>query len=262
MSDPKHIVVAGDWHGNLAWAFGVVRRLPELLPDEQPRIVLHCGDFGIWPGPPGQRYLRNLDRELEDAGAVLWFVDGNHEDHDALAVLPDTPTGHGWVSDRIFHLRRGQRWTWHGRVWMALGGAVSVDRSCRVEGRSWWPQEAITVEQAHEVIHGGRADVMLTHDCPGSVLHDFPPPPSWWDPDDLQRAAEHRALLQIVVNSVQPAHLIHGHLHKSYQLDAVMAHGRVQVTGMDCDGGEGNWAVLDAASMTWQTKEMLRGEQG
>ncbi|MCP9964555.1 metallophosphoesterase [Actinomadura madurae] len=244
----------GDWHGNAAWARSVIRRLPELLPDESPRIVLHAGDFGIWPGPQGWAYLRGLDLDLARVGGVLWFVDGNHEDHPRLAELPDAghQGGHGRVSDRIFHLRRGHRWTWHGRTWLALGGAVSLDRAVRAEGMSWWPEEEIAEEEARRAIAGGPADVMLTHDCPARVAHEFSPLPSFWDGEDLKRSDAHRELLQTVVDAVKPGHLFHGHLHRAYTRDVAMPHGQVRVTGFDCDGVDGNWGVLDVAAMKWE----------
>jgi hypothetical protein len=253
--DPTQVLLAGDWHGNSAWARGVIRRLPELLPDESPRIVLHAGDFGIWPGPKGLAYLRGLGPDLARADAVILFVDGNHEDHHRLAELPDADhgSGYGRVSDRIFHLRRGHRWTWHGRTWLALGGAVSVDRAVRVEGRSWWPEEEITAEQAGRVIADGPADVMLTHDCPAGVVHEFPPPPSLWAREDLTRTDAHRALLQTVVDAVKPGHLFHGHLHRAYAREVSMPHGQVQVAGFDCDGVDGNWGVLNVATMEWRS---------
>jgi hypothetical protein len=49
------IAVAGDWHGNTAWAVRAVRRMAALLPRDGPRVIVHLGDFGIWPGPEGPR---------------------------------------------------------------------------------------------------------------------------------------------------------------------------------------------------------------
>ena len=51
---PKRILVAGDWHGDQAWALNVIKRVPQLLAAERTRLVLQLGDFGIWPGPGGR----------------------------------------------------------------------------------------------------------------------------------------------------------------------------------------------------------------
>lgn len=253
MTDPTRIVVAGDTHGNTPWTLELIRQLPELLPDEQPRILLQLGDFGF---RPRGRDITRLSAALAVNGGILWFIDGNHDDHTQLAELPTAQNGFGWVDRRIFHLRRGHRWRWHDRAWLALGGAVSLDRIARREGTSWWPEEEITLDQAEAVIQAGRADVMVTHDCPADVRHTFPPPPSWWAPEDLERNDRHRFRLQAVVDAVQPGHLVHGHLHISYQQTVEMWHGRVEVTGLAADGAErGAWAVLNVATMEWETRD-------
>jgi hypothetical protein len=251
---PGRILAAGDWHGNTRWAERVIWKAETLLADEEHRIVLHLGDFGVWPGC--QDYLFKVSAALEQADAVLYFVDGNHEDHDQLDELSDAgfmPPPLWLTRDgRIRWLPRGYRWTWHGRRWLALGGGVSLDRVSRIEGAGWWPQEEITDEQEAGVIAAGPADVMVTHDCPAGIRHVFPQPPSWWDLRDLARSDAHRDRLQRVVGKVQPSHLMHGHLHIAYQRTCDFGYGPVQVTGLDADGKELNYAVLDTRTMEWE----------
>lgn len=248
MVDPSRVLVAGDWHGNVPWAFSVLRRLPVLLPEE-PRMVLHLGDFGVWPG--GGAYLAAVNRYLLDADAALWFVDGNHEFHPRLDELP-LVGGMGQVTERIWHLPRGHRWRWHGRTWLALGGAVSVDRALRREGVDWWPEERITLNQVQRVTADGHADVMVCHDAPSQVRLKLGTPPSTWDPEDLERADQHRARLQGVVDAVQPSYLLHGHYHLTHHTDVAMPYGTCTVTGLDCDGSRDNWAVLNVKTMEWE----------
>ena len=38
---PDRIGVAGDWHGNTAWAVRAVRKIAALLPPGDPRVILH-----------------------------------------------------------------------------------------------------------------------------------------------------------------------------------------------------------------------------
>ena len=192
------------------------------------------------------------DAALAGAGAELSFVDGNHEDFTQLARLRPGPDGRAQVTERIFHLARGHRWRWHGRDWLALGGAVSLDRAGRTSGADWWPEEEITPRQAGSVIEAGPADVMVTHDCPAGIEHAVPPPPPGWSGADLRRSDAHRALLREVVLAVRPRWLMHGHLHLSYQLRVDLGGGPIEVTGLDCDGADhGNWAILDVTSMRW-----------
>jgi hypothetical protein len=249
---PERIAVAGDWHGDTAWATRAVHQMGKLLPQSGPRVIVHLGDFGIWPGLSGQEYLAGVEAALAAAGAELWFVDGNHEDFSQLARLRPDPDGRERVTERIWHLPRGHRWRWGERDWLALGGAVSLDRAYRTPSIGWWPEEEITRAQAAAVIEAGPADVMITHDCPAGVEHTFPPLPPWWPTAVLRRNDAHRSLLREVVLATRPGWLMHGHLHLDYQRRVDLGGGPLEITGLDRDGADhGNWATLEVASMRW-----------
>lgn len=222
---PEQVLAAGDWHGVIAFAIQVLKQAHA----DGITHILHVGDFGIWPGQDGVKFLRALNRQLTVYGQTLWVADGNHDDHDQLDALPIDPvTGVRRLAGRIFHLPRGFRWTWAGRTWMALGGATSLDRRRRIPGRSWWPQEEITEQDAAAALAGGFVDVMLTHDCPAGV--PIPGLHSGWDPHELLRAQAHRQLLAQVVHAVRPQLLIHGHFHVRYE-DRLHYHREDQLDG-------------------------------
>lgn len=250
---PGRVLVAGDWHGNRYWALNVIQRVPQLLAGQQRRLVLHLGDFGIWSGDEGRRYLAAINTALDQVEAELWFIDGNHEDFTELARLSGgAPVG--WrvaVQPRIWHLSRGHRWNWHDRWWLACGGGVSLDAATRRAGLDWWPQEEITDQQEAWILSGGAADVMVCHDCPAAVTHDFGSVPPEWSHADVTRNEAHRARLQRMTETVRPAHLMHGHLHRAYQRDCDFGYGKVKVTGLAADGNMRNFAVLDVATMEW-----------
>ena len=249
------ILVAGDWHCNTRWAQYVIRKAGTLLAGEEQRIILHLGDFGIWPGADGAAYLNCVQGACLACGVRLLFVDGNHEDFTQIERLRIRD------GQLVSWLPRGYRWEWHGRTWLALGGGASLDRAIRTEGADWWPEEEITAGQARDVIEGGRADVMVTHECPSGVTHTFPPPPSFWDLRDLARSDAHRELLQRVVDAVRPAHLMHGHLHAGYQRICDFGYGPVQVTGLDRDGKNWNYAILDTRTMEWEVQQSAGGRR-
>lgn len=252
MADPERVLVAGDWHGNTPWARGVIELLPKLLPDESPRRIVHCGDFGIWPGPAGTRYLDTIDQALDTVDGLLCFVDGNHEDHEQLRRLAaGRPRGaRVRVRPGVWWLSRGHRWTWHHRMWLALGGATSVDRLARTPGRNWWPEEALTLPDI-EFASRALAQVMVCHDAPSSVPLKLPPAPDWWE---LEPARVHRKVLQAVVDDVQPGWLLHGHYHYAHDTTVRMGLRRVRVAGLAADGAlAGNYRVLNVRTMTWET---------
>ncbi|MET9329157.1 metallophosphatase [Tsukamurella sp. NPDC003166] len=244
---PRRVALAGDWHGNTRWAVHVLDEAARRGCD----VVVHLGDFGLWPGRDGARYLADLDQHLQRLGLALFWVDGNHDDHGALAALPLTDRVHV-VSSRIVHLPRGFRWAWHGRTWLAIGGAVSIDRNSRIPTRSWWSQEAVSDADVAACLAGGPADVIVAHDAPSGVptVEALVGDPVWNLPPDIEAdSAANRRRLREVVDAVRPQKLYHGHYHVAYHEPLVLADGHdVAVTGLDCDGTslDGNLLVLPA----------------
>lgn len=258
MKDPNHVVLAGDWHGNTGWACHVVEQAAKLLADEPQKIIVHAGDFGIWPGQEGRDYLTDLTDTLAAHEVEVWFVDGNHEWHPELIALREEERrngGHGLVpiDDEILDnayirwIPRGHRWEWNRKVWVGLGGAISVDAAARTKGRSWWPEEAYTREDLDRVRSLGHADVMIAHDVPSAVKLSYGPVPSFWDPMDLARADAHREQLQDVVDVVQPSVLVHGHVHQVVRA-SIKPYG-TRVIGLDMDGRDGNFTLLDTRTL-------------
>ena len=75
----------------------------------------------------------------------------------------------GKVTDGIYHLLRGQTYYFDGKKVLVCGGADSVDLYRRVEGLSWWPEEAIS-ESEIDAIAADHYDYVLTHCCSRSVF--------------------------------------------------------------------------------------------
>jgi len=237
-------------------------RAAAALAGEERKIVLQFGDFGFWPRMVyGREFLGIVQTICAREGMEFWFLDGNHEDHETLGQLADLRRDLG-ASDvpakvpvpghpNIYWLQRGYRWAWHGRRWLALGGATSLDRDVRTEGVDYFPAEEIREHDIRAALPPGaeHADVMVTHDCPSAVVHTYPE--YGFPPAEKDRAARHAHRLQGVVNRAQPAYLVHGHLHTAYTRLVDMPYGQCVVTGLACDGMKGSWAPLDVRDMTW-----------
>lgn len=256
MPDARKVMIAGDWHRNSRWARHAIRDGCSRLDD--PRVILQLGDFGFWRD--AKIYLLELSKELQEQDADLFFIDGNHEDHEYLGEVvarhhagadPSWSPGPVPVHPRIWYLPRGYRWEWQGRTWLALGGAASVDRAFRQEGRSWFREEEITLIQAGLISMQGPAGVMITHECPRRVTVHMPlgdPYPGW----DLEVSRSHQELLDRIIDHVEPEWLFHGHMHLAHQGTFTYPHGKMQVRGLNCDGREENWAILDTKLMAWE----------
>jgi calcineurin-like phosphoesterase family protein len=252
--------VAGDWHGNTQWAQVTVKKIAEELKDEDEKIIFQLGDFGFWPGDWGKSYIRGLTTTLEEVGAELFFIDGNHENHPLLRKNAERhkildkrePVP---ITGRITWLQRGTRATISGKEWLFLGGAASVDRQHRVEGQSWFPEERITDEQAGAAIAGGPAEVLVCHDSPAFVQIKFPEYPKW-PVQDLALSQVNREKLEEVVRQVKVKYVMHGHMHMSFEALTEVNYmdgstDDVRTNCFNCDGEYGNWGILDTVSMQW-----------
>lgn len=232
--NPSQVLLAGDWHGNETWAKGVIAHAGQRgIP-----VIVHLGDFGFWvPGESTEAYLSDVEDACARNGVILLWVDGNHECFPSLYDLPvDPSTGVRKISDHVFHLPRGFRWTWFGKTWMALGGAHSVDRLDRIPGRSWWPEEHLTDDEAAKAIGGGLVDVIVAHDAPDRVAIPGLRPGSF-PASEVDAGDEHREKVGKVVDATRPSVLFHGHYHVRYEARrSLPGHASTAVIGLADDG--------------------------
>ena len=161
------IYVTGDTHGNFE------RFRPEYFPEQakltKNDIVIIAGDFGgVWIGD--SRDDGSLDW-LESLPFTLAFVDGNHENFDALAAYPVEMWCGGKIQrirPHILHLMRGQIFEMDGYRFFTMGGAMSHDIRCRTEHVSWWRQELPSGEEYAEARQnldrvGWEVNYIITH---------------------------------------------------------------------------------------------------
>lgn len=247
--------IAGDWHGNGAWATHVLGAFAA----RGVRVAYHAGDFGLWPGSHGKQYLQRVHRALEANDQELFIVLGNHEDYDRVAVMRAGEDGWLRLRDypRLRFAPRGHAWIDRGCAMAALGGAFSIDKGFRAEGRDWWPQESITSDDCAALAGNVRAmgwqavDVLITHDAPaGLTRKGLHPKPAWFTEEIQAEAYRQRVLLRDAADQVAPRWLAHGHWHEWARdgwdgIDASGAAYRCEVVGLASDGLPGNAIVAE-----------------
>lgn len=166
------IYITGDTHGEYDAFLNRVYQYSVSKDD----IVIICGDFGfVWNTPYHRYFLAKLTAEP----FTIAFVDGNHEDFDLLYTYPIVTWNGGKahkVADNIYHMMRGQRFVIEGKTFFTVGGAYSIDKAMRVEGRSWWKQELPNNTEykiAEQTLKSCdyKVDYVLTHTVPQSVIH-------------------------------------------------------------------------------------------
>jgi hypothetical protein len=234
------ILLAGDWHGNRAWA----ETCFEAAATEGCQAVLQLGDFGLWPGREDD-WLDHVDQLAAGAGTRLVWIDGNHENHDALELWRAKADEHGMVAmrDHVQWASRGARWEWAGVRFGALGGAVSIDRFLRRPGVNWWAAEVPTQSDVDR-LGDAPLDVLVTHAAPTTPALPYrrlPLPPSI-----IADSREVRALLDQAVSRTAPELVVHGHYH--VRLHAVMEGRTIEGLAHDKSTPAEALAIMDLAS--------------
>ncbi len=176
------ILFIGDVHGT----FDVL----DMLYDEfTPDYIVQCGDFGIW-----NKYTHSLLRY--SGKAPVYFIRGNHENHDWLDELYGTDNGISAIhslekefthAKNVFLCNSGTILKLGSKKILMLGGADSIDKERRLEGKSWWRQEIPSKECQKNVLSADYKDVdiVVSHTSPLFVQNemDLPPPPNRFTSD-------------------------------------------------------------------------------
>lgn len=237
----KKVLLLGDVHGEAGWLRTAVRAASLLGI----RRILQLGDFGYWPHyGSGRVFLEKAQGALSNYDVELWWVDGNHENHDYLADAPRDENGF-WRSGSIVHIGRGSRWEWEGRSFLGCGGAYSIDKPYRREGESWWAGETITEADLRRC-SGPAVDVLVTHDAPWGAQNVIGLG-TVGNKDNYPESAANRKRVAALCDEVQPKLLVHGHYHHRNTTN----YKTTRVEGFGRDGDAlGAMGVLDLSDLT------------
>jgi hypothetical protein len=236
---PKAYLLVGDPHGDMEFAARA-----SLMARQHNAEILCLGDWGfLWPG---HDQLKKLSDMLVGDGTTMYFIDGNHDDHPSLRKLIGPVREHGvTIAKSVIYQPRGSvHEDGDGTRFLFLGGAPSIDRAFRTEGRSWWPEEVITDEEFDRAFSAvGPIHVLVTHDAPA-----YPPGFSAKGSPDYKRACElSMKRVDKLVRKHRPLLHVHGHWHSRYERQHATG---THVVGLDC-----NLARFEDAVLLW-SREM------
>ena len=137
-------------------------------------------------------------------GQVRYFVDGNHDFFPALDTSAAAPAE---VAKGLVYLPRGYM---SGRT-MFVGGAFSIDKALRVPGLDWFPEETVSLRQAHNILSTSAAvECIVSHDCPTVVLQYL----NLFCHTD-QSSCYNQKFMQLVLSKFSPKLWIFAHYHQN-----------------------------------------------
>jgi hypothetical protein len=183
-------LVLGDIHGD----FGM---LNSIINGKRPDLIIACGDFGYWPKFKGRKIS-----DINTQGALLLWIDGNHEDHWSLAERETDE-----LAPNVIYKPRGSTHTLDdGRKILFMGGADSIDKDMRMLGRDWFPEEVIRRSDM-ENLPDEKIDIFITHTCSLEIVPIVLP----YYPEKHREPSNHA--LSVLWRDYKPKLWIFGHWH-------------------------------------------------
>lgn len=190
------IAIAGDIHGD-------IDVLTRYIRAKNPKLLIQLGDFGFWPGTYGFS-------KLFDITEPIWFIDGNHENHDSLRQY----SGQLFPDCGVEYIKRGTvRDLPTGERALFIGGAASIDFAQRTPGFDWFPQEVISERDIAE-LPDEQIDVVFSHTCPECIKKKIIRACN--GSDDFKDPST--TYLQIIMDKYKPSQWFFAHWHISQDL--------------------------------------------
>lgn len=243
---PKIVYIIGDIHGNFGALNTFINKqmrqnksMRAIAADWRARgqdlevIILQCGDFAFfWPGYSNERAIQNSIAFLKGGIVPIYWCAGNHEDHDQLDALfeknsPSSASNIAEVARGVYYCRFGAVLKLDaGTSVLFAGGAESMDKSERVAGLSWWPQEGVSSEDLDRLDNVPKADIVISHTAPAAFDLSIQMAKSWWN-DGAHLEEPSRYMLDEVFEKYHPRQWYFGHFHKAM-------HGSFQGCDWEC----------------------------
>lgn len=212
MKEKDKVVLIGDVHGEYGKLRYDINRL------HQDSYIIQVGDFGIGFYKPN--YYRNeafprLNDVLMAKNCHLYAIRGNHDDPEYFKE-----TNNPFNFSNITLLQDYSELNLLGKSILLVGGAVSVDRRFRHEGKSWWSDEVFKLKLEHEFPYkDSQYDLVITHTRPGvcGAFKGFNKIKDWCDqdPDLINDLIEESQLVDYLYEKTKPKDWVFGHFHKS-----------------------------------------------
>ena len=167
------VYITGDVHGDID--FFKDARLKKLTEDD---TLIICGDFGfLWEGKKKEKKALS---QLEKKKYTICFLDGVHENFDMLNSYPPYRYKGGnaqKIASNIYHLMRGEIFTFERKTFFVMGGGESEDIEMRRESKTYFESE---MPSSKELLNGAKnlkdadyeVNYVLTYEAP-AIAKDF-----------------------------------------------------------------------------------------
>ena len=202
----KPILFLGDHHGN--WSY-----LHDILDDKRVYdcYLISVGDSGIGFTDKirQERMINQLNQEFKNRGINFMSIRGNHDDPAYFEKEGTDLSNFKLIEDYTVM-------KYNGKKIQFIGGAISIDRTARKEGTSYWRDEGLYFDKykCKEV------DILVTHTTPSWCFpQQFNEMVYGWareDADLLEELTDERAVMDEIFKICKPTLHLYGHFHSSW----------------------------------------------
>jgi hypothetical protein len=203
----KPLLFLGDHHGNWIDLLWIIKN--KKIKD---CYLVSVGDCGIGFDKKFLEYekLENLNIEFKNRGIIFMGIRGNHDD-------PYYFRGENRVEFSNFKLIEDYTaMEYNGKTIQFIGGAVSIDRTGRKEGISYWTDEIVNFERDK----CKNVDILITHTAPSWCFpRGFNEMVYGWAREDaylLEELSDERAVMDEILKLCAPKLHFYGHFHDSW----------------------------------------------
>lgn len=210
------IYMLGDVHGATAWTIQQIEKASETGCNK----LFQVGDWGLqFPGY--DKFHNKVNNAATQYGIDVYFIRGNHDGTDVVKRYCKDLNDDGFhqVYSNIYYIPDGTCWKWDDVSFLAVGGAISVDKAWRVPGTSWWPDEGIQQDTIYNIEQmTDSVDILITHDGP-TAIKSMLRLPNLNDQNLELECYAHSMVVNDIIKKVQPKIHLFGHYHESARWD-------------------------------------------
>ncbi len=204
LNKDKPLIFLGDNHGAWNELFYLINK--NNLKD---CYIISVGDLGVGFHNKEYPLYKSLNNEFKEKNINFYGIRGNHDD-------PSFFSGEERIVLSNFELIEDYSvFEYNNQSIQFIGGAISIDRTGRKEGISYWSDEGVNYKS--ELIK--EVDILVTHTTPSQCFpQQFNEIVYGWAREDaylIEDLTDERAVMDEIFKRCKPKYHYYGHFHSS-----------------------------------------------
>jgi len=199
------ILFIGDIHGDFYF-------LDETCHYVENSLIVQVGDCGLGFHSVNyeQEHLKKINNTCVQNNNQLLLLFGNHDSRNRFAFFREKN-----IFNNILFLNDYEIVEYGDKKIQFIGGAISIDRTARREGISYWEGEKVVFEKEK----CQKVDILVTHTAPSWCFpQQFNEMVYGWAREDaylIEDLTDERAVMDEIFKICKPSLHLYGHFHSS-----------------------------------------------